>query len=770
MNTYTRSLMLAALTAVSLTQGCSCSDNNSGSQVVIDPPVITDPVPEVATINGSAAKGLIFGGIVSIHPIINGVLSVEPVSTTKTDDSGSYSVTYSNYDGSPFVVRVTTDESTTMMCDLAMGCEGVAFGETLPFNDPDFTLDAVLPTQTTEQVLTNVSVLTDIAAERVFDALQVGSTDETTMLINNANASVANRFGLFGGLTTLPIVDLTNSAALVGVNDESMRFNLLNASIIQAVLNDGVQTTISAAMNSFAQSYTLNGLTDNAQTTTVTSLADILAQASNTLTLMQNRATANNITLELANLTTVLENLTNLALAQEPTDEGTQGGTTPTTSGDEQAKAKAFVGVLGDLSNSMDLAVLTDDVAVGAQADAFDTQIQAADMASSDDLEQVVEATAVAIEAMAMAYDAYDSDMTLTSWESDEGVMVTIVPMTAPMTDPMMATDSATQEPKMHVSLTVEQNVSVEVGGMTTMVAIDMTAMEDVTHTESTNEDGADMDTAMGHVGISGTASVAGLMLTVKDGSMFSVEELMSVYEEDASGETASFKVSGLELELMADVAQQVSATVTDPITFSGMLKVTLESLMASGTLTDMGGEDSGTASQEITKLALALWGRVTNTSGDSAAVSFSVKGDGTGIDFSQSWLGEFSDADDTDSESDSEFTAAHLMLSFNADLAGVSDAVMASLNMRRSAEQASVMSLKFSYPGVQMQLATTIYEDSDEPQKLVITNQDGVVATFIDGDEVTGTIFVGAKKVADVKGVVVTYIDGSFGSLDLFE
>ncbi len=767
MNTYTRSLMLAALTAVSLTQGCSCSDNNnSGSQVVIDPPVVIDPVPEMATINGSAAKGLIFGGIVSIHPIIDGILSAEPVSTTKTDDSGSYSVIYSNYDGSPFVVRVTTDESTMMMCDLAMGCEGTDFGETFSFNDPDFTLDAVLPPQTTEEVVTNVSVLTDIATERVLSSLQSGSTDEATMLINDSNASVANRFGIFGDLTTLPVVDLTNPSALVGVSEESMRFNLLNASIIQAVLSDGVQTTISTALKNFAGSYALNGLTDNAQTTAVTSLADILAQVSNTLTLVQNRATANNITLELANLTTVIENLTNLALAQEPTDEGTQGGTTPTTGGDEQAKAKAFVGVLGDLSNSLDLAVLTDEVTVGAQADAFDTQIQAADMASSDELEQVVEATAMAVEAMAMAYDAYDSDMTMTSWESDEGIMVAIVPMAMPA----MATDPATQEPKMKVSLTVEQNVAVEVDGVMVMVAVDMTAMEDVEYTETVNNDGADVDTAMGHVAISGTASVAGLMLTVKEGSMFAVEELMTVYNEDASGETASFKVSGLALELMADVAQKVSATVADPITFSGMLKVTLESLMADGTLMNMEGEDSGTATQEVTKLALALWGRVTNTSGDSAAVSFSVKGDGTGIDFSQSWLGDFSDADDTDSESDTAFASASVMLSFNADLAGVSDAVMASFNMRRSSELSSVMSLKFSYPGIQMQLATTVYEDSDEPQKLVITNQDGVVATFVDGDEVTGTIFVGAKKVADVKGVVVTYADNSFGSLDLFE
>lgn len=64
MNTYTRSLILAAMAAISLSQGCSCSDSKgSGGQVVIDPPVNPDPDPVVVTIGGMAAKGLIYGGL-----------------------------------------------------------------------------------------------------------------------------------------------------------------------------------------------------------------------------------------------------------------------------------------------------------------------------------------------------------------------------------------------------------------------------------------------------------------------------------------------------------------------------------------------------------------------------------------------------------------------------------------------------------------------------------------------------------------------------------
>ena len=268
-------LALSVLGAVGMT-GCGGSSHKH--------PQLLD-----VTISGAAAKGLIFGGIVNIHPIINGALSDTSLvdGTTSTDD-GTYSVQIADYDGSPFIVRVSAadDGSTTMRCDLAGGCGGgVNFGGVVTIDDADFNLDAIVPPVTDPTAQINLSVLTDTATSVALDALATGG--DTTLeaaitAIANANSSIANRFGITGDITTLPIVDLTNPAAVAAASNNTLDFNLLSAGIVEALMDGDPVLSIAAAVQAFATQFVSDGGladTENVPSTTVT-LAEILAQAS----------------------------------------------------------------------------------------------------------------------------------------------------------------------------------------------------------------------------------------------------------------------------------------------------------------------------------------------------------------------------------------------------------------------------------------------------------------------------------------------------------
>lgn len=779
MNTYTRSLILAAMAVISLSQGCSCSDSKgSGGQVVIDPPVNPDPDPVVVTIGGMAAKGLIYGGVVNVHPIVNGVLSDTSLASSITTDNGSYSVTIPDYVGTPFVVRVTAadDGSTTMRCDLAGGCGGeVAFGGLVQLNDPDFNIDAIVPPVSDPSVTAsiNLSVLSDTATSVALNTLSRGSDvtlEAAIAAISNANSSIANRFGIQGDLTALPIVDLTNPSAVAAASNNVLNFNLMSASIVEALMGgDGTQS-ITSAVQSFASQFVTNGGladTESSAQTTVT-LAEILAQASNVIDAIQ-AADTSGLTTNLATLETIID--TNQNLAQQGSTAPDAGTASPNTGISALDKARAMVAVLGDLESSIDMTVLAEGITLGAKADEFEGQVNAVELASSDGVEQVIKATAKVVEAFGAAYEAYDDNPLLTSWTSSDGIVVSI---TETMSTPVEGEQAKVESVKLKVGAMVDgasmpAAVTVDINGVITDVMVYMTAMEKVDTSEAMT-DGNESNSVMGDLMIWGTAETADITLTVKEGSGVSLAEGMSVYSETQTGEQTDIAISGLTLDFMVMLAQKPSATITDPMTFEGALNVTLESLEASEIIEWTANGEQGTATQEISVLALSLSGSIMNSAQDKARVVFMIEGDGTGLDFSQNWLGDFDNRDNSEPEADN-FAAASVSLAFEADMAGIDNALKLMYVMTRTSDAAADMALKLWYSDINLSLTTTAYDDDAIDQKATLTNQDGVVMTVTDTDEgMVGVMFVGTEKVADIKGAVVTYSDGTLASLDLFE
>ncbi len=755
MNTYTRALILTAMTAISLTQGCSCSSDKD------DPVVVEPPVPEeTIALSGAASKGIVAGANVAACLIELGAnfdACANPVATATTGADGRYTLQIpAAHQGKPMYVRVTGTPTSTMKCDLpglVDNCgPGIGFGGTFIY--PDIHLNSLIPIFGAGQTV-NVTTLTGLAysfAMPSFIGISSMPIGDISSAFGRFNSQVANRFGLSGDLTSIPVIDLTDSAAVKKALDDglgdALTYNSLGAAIVKAVQADSATAlSIQAAIEKFVAAFVAGGLSDNALSTEVTGLNEILTLVNSVI----SQAALNvegDTAAKLSSLIGFIQARTDLANAQTPTDTGSQGTASNTSGADGIAKAKAFVAVLGDLTTSLNMAVVKQGVTVESRSDAFDMQLQAAELATSEGVDDVLEATAKTAEAFAAAYEAYYDNNQLTEYMMGD-INVTITPK------------AATETEKASVTLEVEQDVM--------DVAIKMMAVEMLEHddpvpvvVEGTT---TETDTIEGMVSISGTAETATVKLTVMDDSAVSADELMSVYDETATTEEATVSVKDLMLKLHVMLQQKTSQTVTDPVMFEGELSATLESFMGEGEQTWVGGVETTTSKQSITSLNLNLWGSVGNTTGDKATVSFNVMGDGTGVELTQNWMDDIANP-----ETDSNFADLTVNLAFMADIAGVSDAVMVQYGMSRPKLKTASATLKLAYPGVQMNFATTFVDNDATPQKLIVTNQDGVLATFVEGDKVMGTFYVAGAKVATSEDAVVTYSDGDVGSLDLID
>lgn len=783
MNTFTRSVLFTAMAAVGLTQGCSCSDDD-------DPVVVNPPAGETITISGMAAKGLVLGGVVNVHPIVNGVLQTPVTSSATTTDSvdGSYAVTIQNYDGNPFVVRVTTDENTQMRCDLPNGCGGNStFGGTVPLNDASFTLDAVVPPIPSSQNSTNVnlSVLTDTAAEVVFSALNASPPDTTLESISNlvreSNSRVANRFRVTGDLTSLPVVDLTNPAALVNVAQEVIEYNLLSVGVVESLLSNNVTTSIADAVNRFSTQYAGVGLADTEETAEDSlTLSEILSSASNVINAIRNSDTDNVLSTALNELQEQVD--VKQGLAEVGSTEPDQGTPSETTGATALEKAQALVAVISDLGANIDLAAVG-DTTVGVKATELKNQLDMAEEAVGNGVEQVLEATAMTVNALSAAAGAYEDGTWMADgqgmwapYTSEDGIEVSIM---LNMSTPAEGEDAVLESVSYMVG-TAEQaaTVPVVVDDVSTPVMVYMTANDNLDTTEAVadaNDPSIETSTAAGDISIMGTAEVTDVVkLTVKDGSVVSITDGMAVDTMLENGSTTEIAVSDIDLSLMA-MLEQTDPNNDNPISFDGSITADLSSLSLGEeiTWTDLG--ESGTATVKMVVLELSLEGTVMNAAdpADSAAISILVKGNSNGIEFAESWLGDET-ISQTDTEAADVYAKASINASMTASLAGISDAVVLSYRMARTSETTGVVGLDLSYPGVMLTLTTTD-EEGATSQTMRLVNQDGVVMTIVDdeaADNVTGTIFVGTEKLADIDGPIVRYTvaDTANGFLDLFD
>jgi trimeric autotransporter adhesin len=715
-NQLTKLLALCAVAAVSLTQGCSCSDKKSGGTVT---PV--DPVPVTkVSLDGTALKGLIKNATVTAYGLKNGAPDLTaPLGTGTTNSAGVYTLQVPNsYEGKPLFVRVTpaADGSTKIKCDIATGCgPGVAFGAdySLPANAA-FDLDVLIPSLDKSKKI-HVSTLSDLAFETVKGQLAT-ITDSTKWAeaIREANSKLANRFGILGDLLDLEPVDLTDKEAVKALiasgKTDSLRFVALNAAIVQAAMADNSGKSLAEAMVKFALDFVARGLAGNTSDDSLTDFAEILDALNSILNAVSALDPAN-IKLD----TLIAQIIADKKLAeQEVPDRFDSGTALPVDNSSDAEKTKAMVNLLRELLRGEDIILSTKigSSTLGAEKDRFRLQLDAAEMASSKDMAVLGNGVAKAAEAIVKAYDAFQDNSSLKSYAyGDYTVSIT-------------AADNK-------VTYAVKQTASVYAKGMAVSVDMDIKGIDDFTVTEENTT-----TTAKGGLWMMGSAKTAALSMTIKEGSNLRVTTLTGT-----EGTTDSVEASSLKLSLMVDLAQVASQTITSPITASGRL---------SGNFASLKGSSSDSAENAETGLMdLALGATVKNTSGDTANVSFAIIGDAKGAKFSDIWE---SGVRNVSEESATNYVGLTMAANFDAVLSNTAAAEF-SLTASRTTQTTTNLVSRIKFGANLLRISALVQNDGDGDMTLEIKNQNNFVlslaqATTNGKETITGSI----KRASDGK------------------
>lgn len=717
------------------------------------PITVSSPTPETISVSGKAAKGLIFGGVVNVHPIINGVLS-DPLTTTSSSTTsptdGSYSIEISDYDGSPFVIRVSAsdDGSTRMRCDLAGGCDGgVAFGSTVTLDDPDFNLDAVVPPITNPTTSVNLSVLTDTATSVALDTLASNSDitlEETITAISNANSSVANRFGIQGDITTLPIVDLTDPSAVAAASNNTLTYNLFSAAIVEGIISGDSTLSITDAVRGFSTQFVNDGGladTESSPDASVT-LAEILAQASSVIDAIQ-AADTNGLT-NLATLESIIDTNQNLA-ENGSTDPDPGTPTDPTLS--DLDKAQAMVQSLRELQ----AATFTD-------AEAFAERVELASNSLDNDAGDVIQALIYAAEAIGSASNAYSDDNTLTSFtDSDTNIIVDITTTT---------TDT-----------TYDVDTTINVGSTPVAVAVDITAIDKNSNAFLDEMD----DTFTVGLDIQGTANSDYVELDITSGNVTVMASIVEDTLTDSDTETIDADITDLTLDLNVSLSEVSSSTITDPITFTGDILLSIDNVVVDSSTTGvyvMG--DNGpvgfleTWDESITfdEITFALIGEFEAPSGASLSASARIATDGT--DFIYSCSNTSGVQGDETCNSDSDLVDITLNVTAKIGVSSISseeDVRLSVIQSRTDAQNDDTLII-MSYDDTLLTITLNEEESTNGTSEstLIATNQNNVTMTMVqtesaDESVISGNITINGVEqatISDDQGtVIISYTDG---------
>ena len=737
-------MVSAALVAIHM-QGCGCDDDKK-----YYPP----PQDQSYTVTGTAGKGILRGfNVEAYHFTDSGILDPTPISTTITSAIGRYSLSIPDiYINLPLVLRVTPRPTDSFMtCDLSTGCGvGVNFGQPYEITDSSFTLETVVPSAS-DNSEANITLLTTLAAQLAQQAIESGASREDIQdAINAANSSVANRFGLAGDLTTMPVIDLTDPAAVTAAmdagNSNLVQYAALNSAIVQAARLDDNLLSFVGALNSFITYFADEGVAGNTTDAAETSLADILSAAR--AVLMQVQA---NDPQAPQGLTALLQSLfVDQQLAESEPADGRSTGTPSQTSGATPiAKVKAMVSDLKNLAISLGDTALSGGGTIGGISEDFAMQLEAAEMASSENAGYLIEAMAIAAAAIDDANRAHGNNSELTSYTSDTGVDVTIV-----------------TEGESSV-FSVDDDIEVETDTGMVIIAVELDAADSLTYEETDSANSAEMS-ADGEYEVSGSATSSALTMSVEEGSSISIEDMAVV--ESVNSQTGELSESqtldALSFNLMIELSQVETDTVTDPVTLEGTLIASLSDVM----IVDTESGTTESSAKSLGMVSLKLSGLVSNTSGESASFAVSVSGDGTGVSFVESWTQQ---GETSTGETTSNFVDMYGSVAFTAELTGNPNVVSMNYSVARTGLEDADNSLTIRYPGKQFRFNMLVADGAPEGN-LTITNHDGVIMslmeTTVEGESrLQGTISLNGTQYATVEEddtVVIRYTDESFESL----
>ena len=410
------SVSIIALVSATFLGGCGGSSSSSGGATTQTPTPTPTPTPTGATfsLNGATTKGLILNGNVDVIDAADSSTILVSGTTSATD--GTYALTIpdtANFDGPFVMVTVSGGAGAMMICDAASGCEDsagtvVSFGESFAI-DSNVSLSAVVPTPSDGQSDTvNLNIFTDLAASLA----QSGTLSETTL--NDANAQVGNLFGL-GATNPADLASINIADAGTSVIDSAdLRAGIISGGVLGAVFENG--TDIGATLDAFRTSFAANDgqivVNEAVDDTAVISLEEIFGDAN-------EAADASAVTgSDVASVSAQIFGDANEARGAEA-DELSSAGVAPSNNAPALDQAKAFVDDLQLIIAAVDQQPNGDNIVDFAE------RVEEAGNLVLVDAESALEAALEGGIAIALAYEAFQDDDTITSF-SNNGILVDI--------------------------------------------------------------------------------------------------------------------------------------------------------------------------------------------------------------------------------------------------------------------------------------------------------------------------------------------------------
>ncbi len=574
----------------------ACGGGGGGGSA---PAAIILPPADPVGLSGAAIKGVVADGVVAAHEIdSSGVAVTTALETTTTDQNGDYSLTLpSSFSGGPLLLRLTANDTgtTTMKCDVAAGCGDAAFGETfvVPSN---FELSAVLGDSSAgDEVTANLTALTTLAAKHA--ASKSGGL--TTENIEAANTQAADTFGLTGDINQFTPVDLTDPDDVAAADSDAILNALYSAGILAALLDDG--RDVADGLNNLAQEFADNDgnliVNDTGFDSVVISLLEILEGAQAVIDIIDegDATIAANIALALLD-----------AVATTP-GEFSNGEPSPNVGDTKLNKAKAMV------NDVRTIGAATTVAAVETGAVAFQDQIRMAGDLIDQDTTDTVEVLENVFAAMGATIDSLDfAALTLpfTQTYTELGGVALGFELSVEITE---------TSDQLVLTLAVDDvvnGVDVAVSGTATLSG----AIAGLKSKDPTSLDGLTID-------VTGSAGKGGLSLTIDRG--------------DISLQAANLGVVApgfdrLDARLDITLIQEMSAEVSDPISFEGLLAFTVNVVEgieeAEGLPEFSSGGIAGDISFMFETAAFTLQGTFSDTMGQSVSASLAVNLDGDGF------------------------------------------------------------------------------------------------------------------------------------------
>lgn len=788
--------LLTALLGIAVLSGCGGS---SSSDPDPDPDPTPTPTLKELLISGSAIKGVIKSGNVSIYGVTNGVKDSTPLITGVTGPDGSYSLTVEDYEG-PVVVEITAGAASTMVCDVIGGCDGVAFGEDVSLPS-DFELKAVVPVvEDGDSVTTNVTALTSLAAELAEDA----GIDAAQ--VADANSQVAALFNITGDLTELEVVDITDSSALAAAGGEAQEAAILNAALLTAALADAAAgETIADVLNGIAEDFVANQgqlVQNESSDTSAVTMAEILESS---LTIIADPVLAD---VDLG----ALETTTGILLEEAesaPPGEVTQVEPTTPEEEDDTAAAKAMV-------DGLRIFGLAATYEGSSEAGFLDEFGMATDLISDvdvdtifDSLEPISQILVTAFEANMMAIESGQDPLTSFDFPILDELTGTVLHTVTVTITP--ATTGDTYSIDDTVPDTVTQTVPLEVDIAATFSLVQdevVNESQDPTTGESTEIGTFDL---VADLSLTGSISTTNVAMTLTSGSV-SVdmgadwnESWLETEEEFTETFDETITATLLSVDLDVTLAQ---LTGTMPISFTGALGITLTNAEADfdetftwgcdlidapeGAVSCEGGTDDGVDTITLDELDLSLNGTFSKgTESFMATVEVNVDPDPAQHNVTDTWNDEWVDFYDgqglwlggdynfmsdggLNGETEQSFIGVALVMVFDFNLDGVDESTGVNFEAQRTGLEAVDATLELEVGSNRLLLEASAVQDDLE---LVVTDQNSNTLTVtevydevMDEFMVSGHIMVDGEEVATIaeeEGVVIIrYADGTLESL----